>query len=199
MSDLDYKPNSHKSKEESSESKKLEKIVSGPVKTKKNELRKLSEIFISEDAANVKSYIFMDVLVPAIKKAISDIFHNGIDIILFGEAGKSKSSSAASRVSYRDYYDRKDDHPSVNRTRSGYSYEDVVVETRGEAEAVRTRLEEIVDEYGMVSVADLYDLVGITGNYTDNNYGWTNVHNVEIIRVYGGGYMLKMPRAIPIK
>ena len=199
MSDLEYKPNSHKSKEESAEVKRVEKVVTGTAKTKKNELRKLSDVFISEDAANVKSYIFMDVLVPAIKKAISDIIVNGIDMILYGESGRTKRSSDASRVSYRSYYDRKDESPSTTRTRSGYSYDDVVVETRGEAEAVRTRLEEIVDEYGRVSVADLYDLVGVTGNYTDNNYGWTNVRNVEIIRVYGGGYMLKMPKAIPIK
>lgn len=197
MGDLDYKPNSHKSKEES---KKVEKVVTGTAKTKKNDLRKLSDVFISEDAANVKSYIFMDVLVPAIKKAISDIITNGIDMILYGESGRTKRSSNASRVSYREYYDRKDEsYTPASRTHSGYGFKDVVLETRKDAEAVLTRLEEIVDEYGMVSVADLYELAGIEGHYTDNNYGWTNVRNVDIIRVYGGGYMLKMPKAIPIK
>ena len=53
----------------------------------------------------MKSYIVMDVLVPAIKKAISDIVTNGIDMILYGEAGKSKKNSTASKVSYQKFYD----------------------------------------------------------------------------------------------
>lgn len=80
----EYKPNSHKSKEERKESipeKHVEKVISGTVKPKKkSEMQKFADVFISEDVNNVKSYIVMDVLVPAIKKAISDIVTNGIDI-----------------------------------------------------------------------------------------------------------------------
>ena len=54
-----------------------------------------------------------------------------------------------------------------------------------------------METYGLVRVADLYDLVGITGSYTDNKYGWTNIRNVEPIRVRDG-YMLKLPKAMPI-
>ena len=82
----DYKPNSHRFKEEQKESseKKVEKVVTGKVKTKKkSEVRKLADIFIPGDISNVKSYILMDVLVPAVKKAISDIVVDGIDMILY--------------------------------------------------------------------------------------------------------------------
>ena len=68
---------------------------------------------------------------------------------------------------------------------------------RGEAQDVLDRMDELMDTYGLVRVADLYDLVGITGNYTDNKYGWTNIRNAEIVRVRDG-YMIKMPRAVPI-
>ena len=74
--DLDYKPNSKRYKENKAEveKRKTEKVVSGKVKTKKKgEMRKLKDVFISEDASNVKSYVIMDVLIPAAKKAISDI------------------------------------------------------------------------------------------------------------------------------
>lgn len=198
----DYKPNSHKSKEEQNaalaERKKLEKIVSGNVKTKKkSDVHKFADIFISEDAANVKNYILMDVLVPTVKKAISDIITNGIDMILYGGNGR-KPGSRVDKVSYRDYSStsRGDDRPA--RTRSGYSYDDVILDTRGEAEEVLDRMDELIDTYGAVSVADLYDLVGITCNYTDNKYGWTNIRNAEPIRVRNG-YMLKLPKAIPIE
>ena len=46
----DYQPNSHRSKEEASKEKKIEKVVNGKVKTRKNEGRKLANMFSSEDA-----------------------------------------------------------------------------------------------------------------------------------------------------
>ena len=195
----DYKANSHRSKEEQKlPEKKIEPVVKGKVTKKKNNVRKLTDTFVSEDIQNVKSYVLMDVLVPAIKKAISDIVTNGIDMILYGESGRSTRKTNASTVSYRNYYDnRRDDRYSSSRTRTGYSYDDVILETRSEAEDVLTRMDALIDTYGVVSVADMYDLVGISCNYTDNKYGWTNLRNAEPVRVRDG-YMLKLPKALPI-
>ena len=86
----EYKPNSHRSKEEAatSKEKKVEKVVHGAVKTrKKSGLEKAKGLFISDDAANLKSYVLMDVLISAFKKATSDIVTNGIEMILYGETG----------------------------------------------------------------------------------------------------------------
>ena len=203
MSELDFKPNSHKSKEllrdNSEEKKRVEKVVQGNVKIrKKSEIRKMADVFISEDVKNVKSYVLMDVLVPAIKKAISDIVTNGIDMILYGETGRTKRSGSSHYVSYKDYSTRKDIRPSEDsRTRSGYSHDDIVLDSRGEAEEVLLRMDELIDTYGVASVADLYDLLGKSCNYTDNKYGWTNLRNAEPIRVRDG-YLLKLPKAGPI-
>lgn len=203
----DYKPNSHKSKVEnatrSGEEKKVEKVVKGKVKTKKKtEIRKFADVFIAEDAANVKSYILMDVLVPAVKKAISDIVQDGVSMILYGSAngGSKNRYGNASYVSYRSYSDRdrRDDRRNdYARNRSRYDFDDIILDDRGEAEEVLTRMDELIDTYGIVSVADLYDLVGITCDYTDNKYGWTNIRNAEAIRVRDG-YMLKLPKPLPI-
>lgn len=201
-----YKPNSHKSKEdqESVLEKKVEKVITGTViSKKKNGIQKFVDVFISEDANNVESYILLDVLVPAIKKAISDIVTNGIDMILYGGTGKTKSNSAASKISYRSYYDRENGREndrrdySAARTKTGYNYDDIILDNRGEAEDVLSRMDELISTYGLVSVADLYDLVGITGNYTDNKYGWTDIRSASVIRVRDG-YMLKLPKALPL-
>lgn len=199
----EYKPNSHKYKEDqnrSSPEKKVEKVIAGTVKSKKkSEIRKFTDVFISEDINNVKSYILLDVLIPAIKKAISDIVTNGIDMILYGETGKTKSNSTASKVSYRSYYDGRNgrrDYSAI-RTKISYNYDDIIFDNRGEAEDVLSRMDELISTYGLVSVADLYDLVGVTGNYTDNKYGWTNIRSASVIRVRDG-YMLKLPKALPL-
>lgn len=201
----EYASNSHKSKEEQKETlpeKKIEKVISGTAKTKKkSEVRKFTDVFISEDMDSVKSYIFMDVIVPAVKKAISDVVTNGIDMLLYGESGgRSNKKSTASRVSYRSYYDSPNDRrePRVTeRNRMGYSYDNIILDNRGEAEDVLTRMDELVQTYGLVSVADFYDLVGVSGNYTDNRYGWTDIRNASIVRTREG-YMIKMPKALPL-
>ena len=198
-----YKPNSNRFKEEQKDKereKRVDKpVVTGKVVTKKqSKFRMFANEFISEDAKNVKTYVFGEVLIPAIKKAISDIVTDGISMILYGESRGGSKRSTADKVSYRNYYDR--DYRSSRDTRpmnSGYSYDDIILNTRGEAEDVLSRMDELMDTYGLVRVADLYDLVGITGNYTDNKYGWTNIRNAEVVRVRDG-YMIKMPRAVPI-
>lgn len=201
----EYKSNSHKSREEQQATvttdKKVKKVVNGSVRAKKkSEIQKFADVFIQEDAQKVKSYIMMDVLVPAVKKAISDIVTNGIDMILYGDTGHTKKSGSASKISYRSYYDKKNEHRdySSNRTRTGYDYDDIILDNRGEAEEVLFRMDELIDTYGLVSVADFYDLVGITGNYTDNKYGWTDIRSASVVRVHGNGYMIKLPRALPL-
>ena len=65
----DYKPNSHRSKEqelhEPMPEKRTEKVVTGNVRQrKKSGLAKAGSIFVPGDVESVKSYILMDVLVP---------------------------------------------------------------------------------------------------------------------------------------
>lgn len=197
--------NSHKARDEKKasvqEEKRVEKVVRGKVKTQKNNKRKLADLFISEDAGNVKNYIFLDVIIPAVKKAIYDLVVGALDMSLYGGRGGGGRRSTADKVSYRDYnsVSRRDTRSYESaRTTSGYSYDDIVLETRGEAEAVLTRMDEIMEEYEIVRVADLYDLVGITGEHTDNKYGWTNIRNAKIVRVRDG-WKIEMPRALPIR
>lgn len=194
----DYKSNSHRSKElaKTENPVTIKKDIQPIAKAKTKKKNKLVDTFISEDAQNIKSYILMDVLVPAIKKAVSDIVTDGISMLLYGDTshGSKRSTSSASYVSYNRYSDRREE-PRI--TRSGYSYDDIILDTRGEAEEVLDRMCELIETYGVVSVADMYDLVGVSCNYTDNKYGWTNLRNAEPVRIRDG-YMLKLPKPGPI-
>ena len=200
MSEMDYKPNSHKYKKEQEnekkEEKRVEKVIKGTAKVKKNEIRKITDVFISEDVKNVKSYVLMDVLVPTIKKAIVDIVTDGINMIFFGGTGSRKGGTVrADKVSYRSYYDQNDARRydrGASPTRR--SYDDIIYESRVEAKEVLERMEELISKYGMATVADLYDLSGLSCDYTDNKYGWINLRSADVVRV-SDGYMIKLPRA----
>lgn len=199
-----YKSNSHRSKEEKAKAadKKVDKVITGKARVKKKSgLERLSKSFIAEDASNVKSYILMDVLIPAAKKAISDIVTNGIDMLLYGESRqRNKRGSNVSYVSYDRFADRRDDRSSRYSSRQSRSCldEDIILDSRDEAEEVLRQLDLLIDTYHVASVSDLYDLIGQTGPYTGNRYGWTNLRNAEAVRLRDGGYLLKMPKALPI-
>lgn len=199
---MDYKPNSNRFKEQqretTEEKKKVEKVVTGRVKTKnKSGLQKFTNAFISEDISSVKTYIITEVIIPAITDTLSDVLKKSVDAI-FGKGSNKSSSSRASKVSYRSYYDDRRDHRSYDsRARIGYDFDDIIIDDRGEAEEVLDRMDELIATYGMASVADFYDLAGITPRHTDFNYGWTDVRSAKVVKVTDG-YMIKLPRALPL-
>ena len=196
----EYKSNSHKSRQNQNDDipeKRVEKVVRGSVKSKKKIcLQKITNVFVREDVDDVKSYIFEDIVVPTVKDIILDTVR-----AFLGVSGNSRvgRSSTSSKISYRKYYDDRDrrDSRNVSRTRTGYDYDDIILESRGEAEDVLERMDELIATYQVVSVADFYDLVGVSGNYTDNKYGWTDIRNASVIRVRDG-YMIKLPKALPL-
>lgn len=198
----DYRPNSHRFKEEQKAAegqKKVEKVVQGVAKTKKkSEVRKFKDVFIASDIKNVGSSIFMDVLVPAAKKLLSDMVTKGVDMMLYGESGR-RDSKHTSSVSYRKYYDERggsrfDDEV---RARPRFDFDEIVYETRGEAEMVRDQMDAMIERYGIVSVADMYDMAGLTQPYTSNKYGWSNIRSAEIVRV-SDGYIIRLPKSKPL-
>lgn len=191
-----YPSNSHKAREEVAE-KKVEKVVSGKTSTKKKSgIRKLSDTFLSEDVGNVKSYIFSEVLLPAAKKLVSDIVTNGTNMLLYGEIKNKKGNS--SKVSYSRYYDDRSRDYRSPVVRNNFDYDEIIFETRGDAEAVLDAMYDILNQYKVVSVAELYDLASITThNYTCNNYGWIDLRGSSVVRVRDG-YILKLPRALAI-
>lgn len=204
MDNHEYKPNSYKSKEEerskaSDTEKRVEKVVQGKVQVKKNTIHKFTDVFISEDITNVKSYILMDVLVPAIKKAVSDIVTNGIDMILYGESGRDRSRSSGSKISYVNYYDRKNnerryDEPRSSTARDTLGYDEIKFESRRDADAVLDQMSEIIENFGFVTVSDMFDMVDVTAPFTGNRYGWTSVRTAEVVSTRDG-YRIKLPRA----
>lgn len=106
---------------------------------------------------------------------------------LIKKASKKILNSIYGKSNYYNYYRDTD-------TKTGA----FIFESRGEAEEVLSRMNELIDTYGLVSVADAYDLCGTTSVYTDNKRGWTNLDGAEVIRIRGGYYKLCLPKALPI-
>lgn len=198
--EVSYPSNANKRREEKDpEEKKIEKIVSGKVVRRKKPLSKrITGVFIGEDINSVGSYVVHDVLIPAAKSAISEMVQGGIEMLLFGErrGDRTKRSQGRSYVSYdkASYRNVRDDRRELSsRSRATHNFDDISLTTRGEAEEVLSHLVDLIIDYGQASVSDLYDLVGITGNFTDNKYGWTDLSSASVSRGRDG-YLLNLPR-----
>lgn len=185
--------------------KQLEKVIKGSVITRKKSLgKRIKELFFGDDVPSVTGYIIHDVLIPAAKSTLSDMVSGGIEMLLFGSSRgtRTRRDKGKSYVSYTNYYksDERDgrdshrdrpDHSRNNRAR--HNFDDIIIESRGEAEEVLSHLVDMILDYDTACVADLYDLVGIPTTFVDNKYGWTDLSGATISRVRAG-YMINLPK-----
>ena len=201
---MEYSYNSSSKKAGDSEQKpekKVEKVISGKAKArKKGEMRKFADIFLPEDVSSVKDYVFMDIIIPAAKNLLSDIIVKGSNLFLFGETSSNKRGNGvvAGHVSYNSYYNKNNNNRNNYSARATYAYDDIICNTRADADAVLNSLVDLVETYGTASVADLYEMVGVTGDYTAHKYGWTDLRSATYDRTRDG-YLLKLPKAIALK
>lgn len=196
----EYKSNSHKSKEVAKQHA-IEKVVSGRVRVKKQRkgnLEKAAEIFTGQDLNSVKEHLIKDVLFPNIQKLLYDTITNGADTIIYGGKGKNKRSDGT-RVSYWRSYDSGSGSNNEKATYSGrgiYNFENLLFEKKQDAEAVLDSMQEIIDQFGVVSVADLYDLADVTiDNTTASNYGWKSIASAKSVAT-PDGWILSLSKPI---
>lgn len=209
---MDYPSNSQKDKASSVEKKqdkKIERVVQGDAKRRKKPLgKRFSEVFIRGDASGVWGYISQDVLLPAAKDMLSDAVSQGVEQMLFGQDARGRrpsvrGGSSSGYVSYNKFApggQRKNEPPrnSISRrARANHNFDEIVIDTRLEAEEVIDRLFDLVSRYEIASVADLYELVGISGDFTDEKWGWSDLQGAGVSRVREG-WLLNLPRPEPL-
>lgn len=200
MSDREYTPNSHKFKEEQKAiaDKKIERVVSGTVKTKK---KLAGKIFGAQDMGDIRDYLVDEQLIPGVKNLILDLIIGGATRALGGKSRYARSGGGVSKISYRDCYAGSQDDrrsPTVTGTSGRFDFEEIIFPTRGDAEAVRDQMDEVISRYGFVTVGDMYDMAGLAQPFTGQKYGWTSIvgSRVEPVR---DGYVIRLPKMGPIQ
>lgn len=203
-----FPSNSHRSKlEESKGERRVEKVVSGRVvKQKKTLGKKFSESFFGDESRNVVDFVIHDVLIHAAKTMICDMVGWGgaAEMFLFGEKNgrrtTKRNDGRNNYTSYGSYFDdQRNGRREISRTaRSRHDFDEILLETRGEAEEVLSHLTDLCIDYGMASVSDLYDLVGVTSSFTDTKYGWTDLRDIRPPVRVRNGYRLELPKPVPL-
>jgi hypothetical protein len=192
--------------------KKVEKITTGVVVTRKKPLgRKVKEFIVGDDSKSVLQYMIHDVVIPGIRDTVFESVTQGFEKRLYGEVrgGRRRGGSAMGQIFGNATYNaynrysassstlRPDPRQQGTPNRRGRAQQrdlaEIIFETRVEATEVLDAMIAIMDQYGNVSVPDLWDLIGRTGEPTDEKWGWTDLVGTDIVKVHEG-YLLDLPR-----
>lgn len=133
--------------------------------------------------AALKSQTFTTVLKDAIAKKTVEV--------VYGEEPRA----IRRRMSYYDTYhhDRKAPNCCLE------CCQDIIFQTREDAEVALSSMEDVIKQHGVVSLADVYDIVGrVTPSYAANKYGWRSLTNAKVVRCREG-YFIEVPKAAEIK
>ena len=213
---VSYPSNSYASREKKDISAERAKpVVHGkPVVRKKSFMEKVRG-WLFVPAEDYEDYIYEDIIRPAIRNAVGDLFYNTIGSMtdffegtIFGSSSRSRRSRYGSsyyRTSYDDdYWDRerrtrRRDRDRDRDDRYSRRSDDVMakVETRGEAVDLVAAMQERCNRYKVVSVLNFYDMADMPTKSTDDNYGWDLGHPFEatITRV-NDGYIVEPNKPI---
>lgn len=199
----EFPGNAHKKKATPATSKEkgeIEKVVTGEVIQKKPPiLQRIKSVFFDGDAHSVTRYLAQEVLMPAIRNLIVDSTTKGIEKMIYGESQTPRHGAGAPRYSYNNPIHRASSAPArpPSAPRGRNAVPDLIVSSREEADVVIERLGDIIQQYGVASLADLYDLVGLPNSHVDNKWGWYDLIYANVRQVRDG-FLIELPPADPI-
>lgn len=203
---MDYQGNSRKEKSNPERpAKNIEKVITGEVVQKpKNLGRRFKDVFFGGDTKQAAKFVASDVLLPAMRNLIVDMVTKGAERMIYGESNYRRRGPGVNYGAHyqlnpsaqRNPFDPRTAAPTVSGVPRGrqnrHEINDVVLSSREEADLVVERLSDILEKYDVVSLADLYDLLGLQTSHIDNKWGWTYINNVPV-RQIRQGYLLELP------
>lgn len=192
--------------------KKIEAVVSSTSVTRRKRplgKRFMDTFFSGASAKDVISGVFHDVLVPAIKDNAVDAWTEFGERAIHGSGPSGRRTvtrGAVNQLGHRvvNYSSASNPSPSKaerqtlsRRARSQHKFDEIIISSRVEALEILQSLRDIIAQYEAATVADFYLVIGQEGEYTDGQWGWTDLSNAEVARTKGG-YLLDLPMPVPL-
>lgn len=201
--------NSHKEREqqkaEAEPREAVQKIIEGKVVTRKQAWwKRATRSLVADDVQNIRGYLLSDIVLPTARNFIRDIVVASTDRALYGSTRVRRDGPGyglgGTIGGIRTKYDQMstDRRPMSREAQRRHDFDEVVLDSNAEAVEVVEALIARVIRYGAASVADLYDLVGVTGSFADQKWGWTDLSTADV-RPSRGGFLLDLPQPEPLR
>lgn len=208
--DTNFPPNSKASKGPQREP--VQRVTSADAVRRPPSLgKRFTQTFIAGDGARTAwDYMIFEVMIPEAREAVVNGLQSFVERLFTG--GRVRTGGTRPNPYGHFSYNRmfrggaQDDRPPLptrqqlsGPARARHDFDEIILENRVDAEEVRDHMYNILNHYDVVTVADLYQLVGIKPDHTDTTWGWTSLKGTEVGRVRGLGYLLDLPEPEPIR
>ena len=198
-----------KSDSATNKSPNVKKVTAGNVSLKKKTTgQKIFETFIPGDIKSIGKFLWKEIAIPAVKRALDELISQGGHMLLYpGDTSHpSRTRPGEIRASYdynRQYrspsrdYDRPRSY--INKWADDFNLDRVSFSSRVDAEMVLRSMEEQLRDYPFVRVSDFFEYAVITSdNYQATNWGWTSLREAYVETDFNGEYYIKFPKIMPI-
>jgi hypothetical protein len=210
---MEYPSNSKKVHQQKPqpEKPKFERIVEGKViKQKKPFGRRLKETLIGGDGVrSVWGFVAHEVLIPSFRDMVADAGYETINRAMYGDSARPSqrrsrynTGGVPGRVNYQAQSQqssyRQDPRREMSRqARAMHNFDEIILASRPEAELVMQQMFNSIEQYGVVTVSDLKEMLGVTPDFTDEKWGWADISGLGTTRVRNG-WLLDLPRPEPL-
>lgn len=189
--------------------KNVERVVEGVVVRRKKPVGKrfVETFFGGAGPRDIWAYVVLDVLIPSARDMVAEGAREMIEMAIYpeGRSRRRASKSTDNRYGRVDYHSKsspfsRKEEPSramSHTARARHDFDELIFANRVEATEVLDQLFSLVSQYEQATVADLYTLVGVTANFTDQSWGWTDLRGSNISRSRNG-YLLDLPKPEPL-
>lgn len=187
--------------------KDIKPVISGATQVPRPATRRFLDYVFAESPKKLGAKIGRDIVIPRIKAGFEEAANSFLSGMLWGPNGGRPISNIVQGTVLRAggmNYNAISQQPSAalmaaqaNQTRSSGNYQDLVCGTQQQAEVLLANMFDLLNQYRVVTVADLYELANITPAISDGSYGWTSLEGARIVKS-AEGYVLQLPRPILI-
>lgn len=192
--------------------KHIQPVAKGHVK-KPGVGKWIGNVFFGEEGfRGWSSHMFYEVVVPSLQNGLADMATTAVQRAIFGQdyihARRNSSgywgrgvTNVTRMDANRNDYTRS--YAKRNRQTSNY-VEEIIFETRQDAQEVFNIMLANLDTYGIVTVGDFYELSDQPAKFTDQSFGWTinaggqGLAGARIVAARGGGFKINFPQPVEV-
>ena len=179
-------------------------------------LKRFIKRFLKKDVEDIESYIRKDIIKPRLEDLAYETGRNILSLLIYGGDTDDNTTSLVSSYNgtYTPYHNAsksKSGRPSEQRrvksedenvygTVSLFDNTEIRYKTRPAAASMLNDLIQYINLYGQVSLAYYYSRIpGKTAPWTYNDYGWTDLRNVQIVACRKGGFIIDFPQPVNLR
>lgn len=162
---------------------------------------------IKDTISDVSKSVWRDLIKPGLKNLLYSVLDNATKMTIYGKSSNTPYTGSPYGTGTYVPYNRFSNAgigsnigygatAAANAYRPArFDYDKVYFNTRMDAEAVFSKLAGAIQQFGIVSVGDFYDIIDMPVPYTAHSYGWSDLSTAMIVNT-PEGWCIKFPKTI---